>query len=136
MLEALFAAAADAVFSYILDTLEPAERLRDWLKRNPVRLAYQHALARTCAAFARQYPELTASLFDVSFQTIEAAPELAKFLTRHQHPDHTQLVRLWAKSIAPQTEAGQQIVEALSKHDGHNAASVYFVQFLRVSASQ
>ena len=29
MLEALFAAAAEAVFSYILDALEPAERLRD-----------------------------------------------------------------------------------------------------------
>lgn len=107
MLEALFAAAAEAVFSYILDTLEPAERLRDWLKRNPVKLAYQHALARTYAAFARQYPELTSSLFNESFLTIEATPELAKFLTRHQHPDHTQLVRLWARSIAPQTEADQ-----------------------------
>jgi hypothetical protein len=39
MLEALFAAAAEAVFSYILDTLEPAERLRDWLKRSPAKLA-------------------------------------------------------------------------------------------------
>jgi hypothetical protein len=56
MLDALFAAAAEAVFSYILDTLEPAERLRDWLGRNPAKLAYQHALARTYAAFARQYP--------------------------------------------------------------------------------
>ncbi len=130
MLEALFAAAAEAVFSYILDTLEPAERLRDWLKRNPVKLAYQHALARTYAAFARQYPELTASLFNESFLTIEAAPELAKFLTRHQHPDHTQLVRLWAKSIAPQTEAGQQSVEALSKREDLNAASAYFVELL------
>jgi hypothetical protein len=130
MLEALFAAAAEAVFSYILDTLEPAERLRDWLKRNPAKLAYQHALARTYAAFARQYPELTTSLFNESFLTIEAAPELAKFLTRHQHPDHTQLVRLWAKSIAPQSEAGQQSVEALSKREDLNAASAYFVELL------
>jgi len=130
MLEALFAAAAEAVFSYILDTLEPAERLRDWLKRNPARLAYQHALARTYAAFARQYPELTSSLFNESFLTIEASPELAKFLTRHKHPDHTELVRLWTKSIAPQTEAGQQSVEALSKREDLNAASAYFVDLL------
>ncbi len=130
LLEALFAAAAEAVFSYILDTLEPAERLRDWLKRSPVKLAYQHALARTYAAFARQYPELTASLFNESFLTIEAAPELAKFLTRHQHPDHTQLVRLWAKSITPQTEVGQQSVEVLSKREDLNAASAYFVELL------
>jgi hypothetical protein len=130
MLEALFAAAAEAVFSYILDTLEPADRLRDWLKRSPVKLAYQHALARTYAAFARQYPELTSSLFNESFLTIEAAPELAKFLTRHQHPDHTQLVRLWATSIAPQTEAGQESIEALSKREDLNAASAYFVELL------
>jgi len=130
LLEALFSSAAEAVFSYILDSLEPAERLRDWLKRNPVRLAYQHALARTYAAFARQYPELTASLFNASFLTIEAAPELAKFLTRHQHPDHTQLVRLWAKSITPQTEASQPSVEMLSKREDFNAASAYFVKLL------
>jgi hypothetical protein len=130
MLEALFSAAAEAVFSYILDTLEPAERLRDWLKRNPAKLAYQHALARTYTAFARQYPELTASLFNESFLTIEAAPELAKFLTRHEYPDHTQLVRLWAKSITPQTEAGQQSVEVLSKRENLNAASSYFVELL------
>ncbi len=136
MLEALFAAAAEAVFSYILDTLEPAERLRDWLKRNPVRLAYQHALARTYAAFARQYPELTASLFNESFLTLEAVPELAKFLTRHQPPDHTQLVRLWAKSITPQAEAGQQLVEALSKREDLNAASAYFVELLTAELKQ
>ncbi len=130
MLEALFAAAAEAVFSDLLDMLEPAERLRDWLKRNPAKLAYQHALARTYVAFARQYPELTASLFNESFLTIEAAPELAKFLTHHQHPDHTQLVRLWAKSITPQTEAGQQSVEVLSKREDLNAASAYFVELL------
>jgi hypothetical protein len=130
MLEALFAAAAEAVFSYILDTLEPAERLRDWLKRNPAKLAYQHALARTYAAFARQYPELTTSLFNDSFLTIEAAPELAKFLTPNQHPDHTELVCLWAKSIAPQTEADQQSIEALSKREDLNAASAYFVELL------
>jgi hypothetical protein len=64
MLEALLAAAAEAVFSYILDTLEPAERLRDWLKRSPAKLAHQRALARTCAAFARQSPEFTAYLFN------------------------------------------------------------------------
>jgi hypothetical protein len=38
----------------ILDTLDLAERLHDWLKPNPVKLAYQHALARTYAACARQ----------------------------------------------------------------------------------
>jgi hypothetical protein len=54
MLEALFAAAAEAVFSYILDTLEPAERLRDWLKRNLAKLAYQHALAHTGVVLVRQ----------------------------------------------------------------------------------
>ena len=106
MLEALFAATANKVLSSVIDTLEPAERLRDWLGRNPVKLAYQHALARTYAAFARQYPELTASLFNESFLTIEATPELAKFLSRHQHPDHTQLVRLWAKPIAPKAKTG------------------------------
>jgi hypothetical protein len=130
MLEALFAAAAEAVFSYTLDTLELAERLRDWLKRNTAKLAYQHALARTYAAFARQYPEFTASLFNESFLTGEATPELAKFLTRHQYPDHTQLVLLWVKSVAPQTEAGQQSAEALSKREDLNAASAYFVELL------
>lgn len=54
----------------------------------------------------------------------------AKIPPRHQHPDHTQLVRLWAKSIAPQTEPGQQSVQALSKREDLNAASAYFVELL------
>lgn len=99
MLAELLSTVADAVLGYALEKLDPADRLREWLKRDPARLAYQKALARSYTAFARQYPELVASLFDESFLKLEAAPELAKLLTRHEHPDPTRLAELWMRSV-------------------------------------
>ena len=86
MLEALFAAAAEAVFSYILDTLEPTERLRDWLKRNPVKLAYQHALARTYAAFASGIPDLPPCLWRDLLQVFFLPFVIAKVRPREAFP--------------------------------------------------
>src|SRR5262245_5529170 len=99
MLTELFSATAEAVIGYALEHSGLTERVRAWLKRDPATLAYQKALARAYTAFARHYPELTASLFDASFLTTEAAPELAKQLTRDQSPDPAMLVRLWARSL-------------------------------------
>jgi hypothetical protein len=99
LLSGLFSAVAEAVLSHALQRLDLADRVREWLKRDPARLAYQKALARAYAAFARQYPELTASLFDEFFLKTKAAPELARQLTRHRHPDPAQLARLWAESL-------------------------------------
>ena len=75
--------------------------MREWLKRDLAKLAYQKALTRAYTAFARQHPELAASLFDSSFLAKEAAPELAKQLARHQHPDPAHLTRLWVESFRP-----------------------------------
>jgi hypothetical protein len=99
MLEGLFLAAAEAVFSYTIEKLEPTEQIKKWLGREPSRLAYQKALARTYTAFARQYPEYVASLFDQSFLTGAGAPELAKLLTRHLHPDPALFAQAWGTSI-------------------------------------
>ena len=101
MLADVLLAATEAVLAYGLEKFDPADRAREWLKRDPARLAFQKALARAYTAFARQYPELTASLFDPSFLTKEAAPELAKLLTRHEHPDPARLAELWAASTSP-----------------------------------
>jgi len=56
-------------------------------------------LARAYAAFARQYPEYVASLFNDSFLKNEALPELSKLLTRNQHPDPALLAQAWGQSI-------------------------------------
>ncbi len=99
MLEGLFLAIAGAVFSYVIENLEPADQIKKWLGREPATLAFQKALSRAYTAFVRQYPEYAASLFDRSFLTGAGAPELAKLLTRHLHPDPALFAQAWGKSI-------------------------------------
>jgi hypothetical protein len=89
----------DAVLSYAIDKLNPAETIKAWLKREPARLAFQKALARTYVAFARQYPEYVKDLFNKSFLEKESAPELARFLVRGPHPDPATLALAWGKSL-------------------------------------
>ncbi len=74
--EAFFSAVADAVFGYLLEEADLTERVRAVLGVDPERRAFQTALARAYATFARRYPDLTASLFDESFLETEAAREV------------------------------------------------------------
>ncbi len=97
--EALLAAVAEAVFGYALEQSGVADRVRAVLKIDPKHKAFQVALARAYTAFARQYPDLVASLFDESFLKIEAAPLLAQLLTRRGRPDPAELAWLWARHL-------------------------------------
>ncbi|MBI5955086.1 MAG: ATP-binding protein [Chloroflexi bacterium] len=99
MLSALFASVADALISYAIDKLDPAERIKSWLWLDPARLAFKKALARAYSAFTRLYPEYTSSLFDQSFLSTDALPELSKLLTRNQHPDPALLAQAWGRSL-------------------------------------
>ncbi|WKZ39691.1 MAG: AAA family ATPase [Anaerolineales bacterium] len=99
MLESIFLAVAEAVFSYVITTLDPVQPIKKRLGREPARLAFQKALSRAYSAFARQYPEYTASLFDQTFLTGAGAPELAKLLTRHLTPDPAIFAQAWGTSI-------------------------------------
>ena len=97
VLEALFSAIAEAVFGYLLQQSGLAERTRAVLGRDPQRLAFQTALARAYTAFARQYPEWKASLFDETFLKSEAVlPLLGDLLTRRGRPDPAELARRFA----------------------------------------
>jgi hypothetical protein len=97
LLEPLFAAIAEAVFSSLLQESGLAERTRAALGRDPTRRAFQTALAQTYAAFARQYPEWTAALFDETFlNSRDVVPLLAALLTRRGQPDPAHLARLFA----------------------------------------
>jgi hypothetical protein len=107
MLSALFTSVADALISYAIDKLDPAERIKSWLRLDPARLAFKKALARAYSAFARQYPEYTSSLFDQSFLSTEALPELSKLLTRNQHPDPALLAQAWGRSLGANTDFAQ-----------------------------
>jgi len=62
LLEALFSAVAEAVFGYLLQ-----ESGRKMFRPDLLSRAFQTALARAYAAFARQHPDWTASLFDETF---------------------------------------------------------------------
>jgi hypothetical protein len=104
MLAALFASVADAIISYTVDKLDPAERIKPWLKRDPVKLAFQKSLARAYSAFARQYPDYANSLFDETFLTGKAVPELSKLLIRNQHPDPALLAHAWRESVGAGSE--------------------------------
>ena len=102
MLDKLIETVAKAVLTEAITHLAPVSRLSEWLGGDAAELAYQKSLARAYTAFARQYPELTASLFNKSFLADEVAPELAKLLTRHEKPDPAHLASLWAESIVAQ----------------------------------
>jgi hypothetical protein len=94
LLESLFSVIAEAVFGYLLQESGLAERARAVLGLDPQRRAFQTALARAYTAFARHYPEWTASLFDEAFLKSEAVvPLLAGLLTRRGRPDPAQLAR-------------------------------------------
>lgn len=114
MISGLFASVTDALISYAIDKLDPAETLKTWLKREPARLAFEKALARAYAAFARQYPEYTSSLFDQSFLSKEALPELSKLLTRNLHPDPALLAQSWGQSIGADINFAQTATKPAS----------------------
>ncbi len=110
--EAFFSAVADAVFGYLLEEADLAERVRAVLGVDPERRAFQTALARAYATFARRYPDLTASLFDESFLETEAAPLLAELLTRRGQPDPADLARRWAAHLGhPDPESWPRLDE-------------------------
>ncbi len=115
--EIVLSAVVETVLDKVVDLPEVEDRLRRWLKRDPARLAFEKALARAYTAFARQYPELTASLFNESFLAIEAAPELAKLLSRDQRPDPARLTELWAASLGGSPDAGQRAEVAKAAAD-------------------
>lgn len=98
-MEALALAVATAVIQYLVDKADLLENVRGWLKRDPASLAYQRALLRAYAAFARSDPALAKSFFDETFLTGAVVPELAKQLTRHEHASSAELARLWAASL-------------------------------------
>ena len=101
-------AVVKAIIGKAIDLLHPEDHLRKWLPRQPAQLAFQKALARAYTAFARNYPDLTASLFNQDFLTHEAAPELAKLLTRHGHPDPATLANMWAASLTARARQAEQ----------------------------
>ena len=107
MLSTLFTSVTDALISYAIDKLDPAERIKSWLRLDPARLAFKKALARAYSAFARQYPEYTSSLFDQSFLSTDALPELSKLLTRNQHPDPALLAQAWGYSLGTSADFAQ-----------------------------
>ncbi len=114
MLAALFANVVDAVVSYTVDKLDLAEAVKSWLRRDPVTLAFQKSLARTYSAFARQYPDYANSLFDQTFLTTKAVPELSKLLVRSQHPDPALLAQAWGESVGADAEFSKRSTKPAS----------------------
>lgn len=112
--EALLSAVAEAVFGYLLQEADLADRARAVLGLDPECKAFQTALARAYVAFARQYPDLTASLFDKTFLTSQAAiPLLAQLLTRRGQPDPADLACRWAAHLGcPDPKAWDRLPEA------------------------
>jgi hypothetical protein len=103
----LFVNVAGGLIVYVVEKLDSAESLKAWLKRDPASLAFQKALARAYSAFARQYPEYTSSLFDQSFLSTDAVPEISKLLTRDQHPDPALLAQAWGRSLGASADFAQ-----------------------------
>ncbi len=104
---ALLSAVTEVVFGHLLVKSEP--RLREWLGRDPAKLAFQTALARAYMPFARQYPQWTASLFDETFLTRDhVARELSRQLTRDGHPDPALLASAWIEYFPAANRADRE----------------------------
>jgi len=98
-LEALFAAIAEAVFGYLLQS-DLAKWARALLGLDPKRRAFRTALARAYATFARQYPEWTASLFDETFlKSPDVVPLLDDLLNPRGRPDPAELACRFAAHL-------------------------------------
>src|SRR5207244_832753 len=92
---AALSAVVGAVFGHLakvgVQLALPEDRLRAWLGRDPVQLAFQVALARAFTTFARHYPQFATSFFDRTFLSGRAAPLLARCLTTDGSPDPAEL---------------------------------------------
>jgi hypothetical protein len=88
--------------------------VKSWLNGVTVTLSFQKSLARTYAAFARQYPDYANSLFDQTFLTGKAVPELSKLLVRGQHPDPALLAQAWGESIGADSEFSRSATKPAS----------------------
>src|SRR6266705_5172458 len=89
----------DNVFGYLLDQSDLGEAVRNRLRTDPVKQAFQHALTSPLTQFAKQHSEWVASLFDADFLQKEAAPILAQFLIRDGEPAPGDLATRWADSL-------------------------------------
>jgi hypothetical protein len=112
--EALLSAVVEAVFGYVLQQSGLAEKVRGSLGRDLQRLAFKIALSRAYTAFARNYPQWTASLFDEHFVTHRAAPFLACCLARDAGPDPAGLAATWADQLNLEGERRQPIIAELT----------------------
>ncbi|WP_200907294.1 hypothetical protein, partial [Ardenticatena maritima] len=65
---------ADTLTNRVFDALanSATDKIRDWLGREPARLAFQTALLRAVDRFAAAHPAWAASLLDEPFFTSEA----------------------------------------------------------------
>lgn len=133
-MEALALAVATAVLQYLLDKADLIENVRGWLKRDPASLAYQRALLRAYAAFARSDPVLAKSFFDETFLARAAVPELAKQLTRDQQANATELARLWAYALYGETNPDAR--DKLARDDAHVRACGGFLHVLEAELKQ
>lgn len=57
----------DNVFGYLLEQSGLGEAVRNRLRPDLVKQAFQHALTSTLTQFEQQHPEWAASLFDADF---------------------------------------------------------------------
>jgi len=94
---------AGAVIESLVDRGMFADSILAKLGRDPTKVAFAHALARTIDQFQHDHADWYANLFDASFFTGEGAPILAGFLQIGGRPDSVELARRWAESLAQAT---------------------------------
>lgn len=110
--EALLASITEAVFGYILEKTTLGDKVKGWLRLDPQRLAFQVALTKAFADFARKYPDWAKSLFDEHFLANRAASSLALCLQRDDMARPEDLAEVWADQLGQKGEARErQVVE-------------------------
>lgn len=71
-----------------------------------IKTAFEDAIKRAYNRFAKKYQLLTDSLLDETFLENHAGPELAKYLTRHEHPDSKAIASAYRSQFRVPAPAG------------------------------
>ncbi|MGB0385081.1 MAG: AAA-like domain-containing protein [Ardenticatenaceae bacterium] len=87
-------------FNHLLTQSGVSDKVREWLGREPERLAFQVALAGAYNTFAGKHPQWAATLFDEHFLKNSAAPLLLRCLPPADPPDPAELAGAWAGQMS------------------------------------
>ena len=99
IIENILLSLVDGIIGNLIEKSNLVANAKKLLKKDPQRIAFKIALAKSFRNFQFQYPELVDSLFDEHFLQHTAAPLLARMAESGQPVTPAELTAVWAKQF-------------------------------------